>query len=816
VLPANTYTANITVRPVGANANTGPVIIPVSLLVSNSPLLILGTAPNTFNYQIGGAVPADQTISIASSSSVTPVDYTVTDKPSWLAVAPGSGTTALVNALTLHVNPAVLATLGAGTYQGTVTVKSNLAGNSPVTFPVTLIVGFTPSISTTIGGLTFNYQTTTGQQPGGQFFTVDSTGAPLPINPPTFTSTTCGGSWLSVTAQNTTTPTRIIATPITAGITAPNTCTGTISIQSGTSAPITVPVTLNVSANPLLNVNTTGNDLSFTAPLGSNMVLPKTVQLSSTDTTTPLNYTVATDQPWLSTNLSGGSNTGATPSFIIFVNPAVLIQPGTYTGNVTVTNASANPAGSQPAQKLLVTLTITSNVTLTLVPPSPLNVTVPLGGPAASQTIALNLSSGTAGFTATASSAQGWLKLSVAGGTPTNQVGGTAPANINVIADPTSVGLAQGNYTGTVTITAPGVQNSPVTLTVNLTVGTAQTFTLSPPSLTFTLNAGATGNATQTFTISSNGSAVGFTVAKGTTGCNAISVNPTSGTTGTTPVPVTVTLNQTGLTPGTFTCTLAVSGPQGSLIPSEALIVTVVVNAAVVPQITAVKNGASWAPGPVAPGEIITIGGTNLGPTTLANYILNPDNTFATTVADTQVLFDNIPAPIIYVSDVLTSVVVPFEIAGRTTTTITVKRSGQTSAALQMQVANFVPGLFTINTQGYGQGAIVNQNGTVNGQQNPAAKGNIVALYLAGAGTFTSNVPTGSVVMTPTTISGDVTVMIGGQAAQVQYKGAAGAAIAGLYQFNVVVPNNIGSGPQPIVVTVGGQPAQSNVTLYVQ
>jgi uncharacterized protein (TIGR03437 family) len=811
-LTAGTYTANITVHPIGA-ANSAALTIPVTLLVSNSPLLILGNAPNAFNYQIGGSVPADQTISIASSSATAPVDYTVTDKPAWLDVAPGSGTTGLVNSLTLHVNTSVLATLGAGTYQGTVTVKSTLAGNSPLTFPVTLNVNFTPSISTTVGGLTFNYQTTTGQQPGGQYFSVTSTGSPLPVNAPAFTSTTCGGSWLSVTTASTTTPATLFVTVNTTGITAPNTCTGTISIQSGSSTPLTVPVTLNVSANPLLNV--TAPDLSFTTPLGSTTVQQKTIQVSSTDPATPLNYTVASDQSWLTANPASG-NTGTSANFAMFVNPAIFIQPGTYTGNLTVTNTSANPAGSQPAQKLLVTVTVTSNVTLTLQPGSPLNLTIPLGSQATSQTVALSLSSGTAGFTATASSPQGWLKVSTTGGTPGTQVGGTAPSNIVVIADPTSVGLAQGSYTGMVTITSPGLQNSPVTLTVNLTVSAAQSLSLSPTSVSFALNAGATGNATQTFNVSSTGGAVNFTITKGSTGCDAISVSPASGTTGTTPVPITVTLNQTGLTAGTIACTLTVAGPQGSGIQSQPLIVNVNVGAVLVPQITALVNAASYAPGPVAPGEVVTIYGSNLGPTTLTTYILNPNNTFATTVADTQVMFDNIAAPILYVRNDQASVVVPFEIAGRPTTTITIKRSGQTSATLQMQVSNFVPGLFTINQQGFGQGAIINQNNSVNGQQNPAPKGSVVAIYLTSAGTFTSNVATGSVVTTATPVSGAVTITIGGQTAQVQYSGAAGTAIAGLYQFNAVVPSSIGSGPQPVVVTVGGQPAQSNVTVYVQ
>lgn len=417
-LAAGTYNATITVRTVGAAGNTQPITIPVSVLVSASPLLILGNPPAPFNYQIGGAAPADQTISIASSSSTTPVDYTVSDKPTWLDIAPGTGTSAVAGNLTLHVNTTALSALGAGTYSSTVTVKSTGAGNSPVSFPVTLNVGFTPSISTAIGGLTFNYQTTAGGQPAGQFFTVNSTGAPLPVGTPTFSSTTCGNNWITVTASSNTTPATIfVNTANTTSITAPASCTGTISIPSGTSTPLTIPVTLNVSANPLLNVTST--DLSFTTPLGSSTVQQKTITLSGTDPNTPLNYNLTADQPWLSVNPASG-RTDTTQTVTVFINPAVFTQAGTYTGNVTVANQSANPAGSQPSQKLQVTVTVTSNVTLVTNPQS-VSITVPIGAQAVSQPLGLTVSSGSAGFTATANSAQGWLKLSTAGLAPASQ-----------------------------------------------------------------------------------------------------------------------------------------------------------------------------------------------------------------------------------------------------------------------------------------------------------------------------------------------------------------------------------------------------------
>ena len=178
----------------------------------------------------------------------------------------------------------------------------------------------------------------------------------------------------------------------------------------------------------------------------------------------------------------------------------------------------------------------------------------------------------------------------------------------------------------------------------------------------------------------------------------------------------------------------------------------------------------------------------------------------------------NIAAPIIYTSVNQTSVVVPFEIAGRPTVNITVRRAGQTSVALNVRVVDFAPGLFTTNQQGTGQGAIINQNGTVNAITNPAAKGSVVAIYLTGAGLISTNPATGSVVggNPLPVINAPVTVTIGGVNARVEYKGAAPQAIAGLYQFNVTVPLDAPSGVQPVSVNVGGVPAQTGVTLAIQ
>ena len=60
---------------------------------------------------------------------------------------------------------------------------------------------------------------------------------------------------------------------------------------------------------------------------------------------------------------------------------------------------------------------------------------------------------------------------------------------------------------------------------------------------------------------------------------------------------------------------------------------------------------------------------------------------------------------------------------GKSSAVVTVDRgSGMVSAPVTIPAVAAAPALFTLNTQGTGMAAAVNQDGTVNGLSNPAAK----------------------------------------------------------------------------------------------
>lgn len=211
--------------------------------------------------------------------------------------------------------------------------------------------------------------------------------------------------------------------------------------------------------------------------------------------------------------------------------------------------------------------------------------------------------------------------------------------------------------------------------------------------------------------------------------------------------------------------------------------VTLTIGAIPTPAVTAVVNAASYANGAIAPGQLVTIFGSNLG------------------VPGLKITFDGTAAQLTYTTAGQVGAIVPTAVSGKTQTSVVATYGTQTAPAITKTVAPSAPGLFTANASGTGPGAILNQTGTLNTAAAPAPKGTIVALYLTGGGVNMSTANT--------------TVTIGGQSATLAYAGVA-PGIAGLNQVNATIPATAASGAQPIIVTVAGVASQTGVTVNVQ
>jgi uncharacterized protein (TIGR03437 family) len=237
------------------------------------------------------------------------------------------------------------------------------------------------------------------------------------------------------------------------------------------------------------------------------------------------------------------------------------------------------------------------------------------------------------------------------------------------------------------------------------------------------------------------------------------------------------------------------------------------------PSVTAINNAASNVSGAVAPGEIVTITGSGLGPSPLVSAHVGSDGLYDTALAGTSVQFNGIPAPMIYTSATQVAAIVPYEITG-TSVPVTVTYQGQTSAATLVVVAASAPAIFTLDSTGQGQAAAVNQNGSINTTSAPALIGSIVSLYATGEGQTTPLGVNGKPATVPLPKPNlPVSVTIGGQtvsAAQIQYAGGAPGLVAGLLQVNVQIPSGVTPGNAvPIAVSVGGKTSQASVTLAV-
>jgi uncharacterized protein (TIGR03437 family) len=215
-----------------------------------------------------------------------------------------------------------------------------------------------------------------------------------------------------------------------------------------------------------------------------------------------------------------------------------------------------------------------------------------------------------------------------------------------------------------------------------------------------------------------------------------------------------------------------------------------------------IVNLASQQPGAVAPGESVLIVGANMG---LAD--LQPAVNLETLVAGTRVLFDGVAAPLRSVSEKKISVIVPFGVVPDAVTQVEVEYKGTKSAAVAVPVVAAAPAIFTADASGQGQGLIVNQDGTPNSSDAPAAPLSIVVLTLTGAGQTDPPSLDGQLATDAAGLLLPVTATIGGSDARVTAAGPMPGLVNGTIQVSLEVPADA----QPdnaaaVVVTVGTAP----------
>jgi uncharacterized protein (TIGR03437 family) len=221
-----------------------------------------------------------------------------------------------------------------------------------------------------------------------------------------------------------------------------------------------------------------------------------------------------------------------------------------------------------------------------------------------------------------------------------------------------------------------------------------------------------------------------------------------------------------------------------------------------------ILNAASFAGGAVAPGEMVTIFGTGFGPVELAGLQLDATGQAVTgRTGDTQVFFDGQAAPMIYSIEGQISAVVPYGIAGRQNVQVEIQYLGVHSNMVTVPVSPTAPGVFTLAASGRGPAAVLNQDSTLNGADNRAARGSALQIFATGEGQTRPRGVDGRLALGSAALPVPVlpvTVLIGGMEARVLYAGAAPGLVAGVMQVNAVVPESVQPGPDvPVVIRVG-------------
>jgi len=235
-------------------------------------------------------------------------------------------------------------------------------------------------------------------------------------------------------------------------------------------------------------------------------------------------------------------------------------------------------------------------------------------------------------------------------------------------------------------------------------------------------------------------------------------------------------------------------------------------------QISAVTGSADYQQGSVAPGQLISLFGSGIGPGKLAGLQKDAQGRVASYLAGAQVLFNGVAAPLLAASNAQVNAVVPQSVASDGTVEVVATFEGKVSASVTLPVTASDPALFTHDGTGRGQSAALNQDGTVNGRTNPARPGSVVVLFGSGFGEWKQSLADGAIVGSSLpTPALPVSVTIGGAPAKVLYAGGAPGLVSGVVQINAQVPAGTAAGDSiEVVVTVGGKSSRADVTVAVQ
>ena len=231
-----------------------------------------------------------------------------------------------------------------------------------------------------------------------------------------------------------------------------------------------------------------------------------------------------------------------------------------------------------------------------------------------------------------------------------------------------------------------------------------------------------------------------------------------------------------------------------------------------------IRSAASLLAGPISPGEVVFIYGSQMGPAFVRSLELSSDGqTVTNSLAGTRVLFGGTPAPLICAREDVVGAIVPYSVGTSTSVDVQVEFDGLLSNKVTMPVTKVSPGIFTADGSGQGLGAIQNSGYSPNRQSQAAARGSFITLYATGGRETDPVMPDGAIIVTPLPVlNHSVTVRIDGVDAAVLDAELVPGLVNGIFSIVVGIPTSLTHGGLlPLEIRFDDVSSQPGVTVAV-
>ena len=220
-----------------------------------------------------------------------------------------------------------------------------------------------------------------------------------------------------------------------------------------------------------------------------------------------------------------------------------------------------------------------------------------------------------------------------------------------------------------------------------------------------------------------------------------------------------------------------------------------------------VVNAISLRAGAIAPGEVVSIFGSGLGPAVGVTAALDASGALPTLLAAVEVRINSVSSPIFYAQSGQINAQVPYTVAGSDAVDVIVVYQGKLAGGVSVKTAPSAPALMTV---------AINRDGGLNAESAPAARGEWMTFYATGEGLTdgarVAGVPAAAPYAHPLL---PIVLKIAGVSADILYAGSA-PGLVGVMQVNARVPGGfVAPGAAQVALTVGDTKAPE-ITVWLK